>query len=37
VPIKETVWPVKGDNVANVQAAIDRVSALPLDSYFCTI
>jgi len=33
VPIKETVWPVKGDNVANVQAAIDRVSALPLDSY----
>ena len=33
VPIKETVWPVKGDNVSNVQAAIDRVSALPLDAH----
>lgn len=31
VPIKETVWPVAGDNTANLQAAIDRVSALPLD------
>ena len=31
VAIKETIWPVAGDNTANVQAAIDRVSALPLD------
>lgn len=31
VPIKETVWPVSGDNTANVQAAVDKVSALPLD------
>jgi hypothetical protein len=30
-PVKETVWPVVGDNTANLQAAIDRVSALPLD------
>ena len=31
VPTKETIWPVAGDNTANVQAAIDRVSALPVD------
>jgi hypothetical protein len=31
VPIRETVWPVPGDNTANVQAAIDKVSAVPLD------
>jgi len=31
VPVKETLWPVAGDNTANVQAAIDKVSALPLD------
>src|SRR5689334_20964635 len=31
VPIRETVWPVAGDNTANLQSAIDRVSALPLD------
>ena len=31
VPTKETVWPVRGDNSANIQAAIDRVSALPAD------
>ena len=31
VPVKETIWPVPGDNTAHVQAAIDRVSALPLD------
>ena len=31
VAIKATVWPVKGDNSANIQAAIDRVSALPPD------
>ncbi len=28
---KETIWPVAGDNTANVQAAIDKVSALPAD------
>jgi hypothetical protein len=31
VPVKETIWPVPGDNTANVQAAIDKVSAMPLD------
>lgn len=31
VPVKETVWPVAGDNASNVQAAIDRVSALAPD------
>ncbi len=31
VPVRETVWPVAGDNVANLQGAIDRVSALPQD------
>jgi hypothetical protein len=30
-PVAETVWPVAGDNTATVQAAIDRVSSLPLD------
>lgn len=33
VPVKETVWPVAGDNTANIQAAIYKVSALPLDRY----
>jgi hypothetical protein len=32
VAIKETVWPVRGDNSTNIQAAIDRVSSLPLDA-----
>ena len=32
VAIKETVWPVLGDNSDNIQAAIDRVSALPRDA-----
>ena len=32
VPIRETIWPVVGDNTEHVQAAIDRVSALPLDA-----
>ena len=32
VAVRETVWPVAGDNTAHVQAAIDRVSALPLDA-----
>ncbi len=31
VPVKETVWPVLGDNSESIQAAIDKVSALPLD------
>jgi hypothetical protein len=31
VAIKETVWPVLGDNSSNIQAAIDCVSALPPD------
>jgi hypothetical protein len=31
VPVKETIWPVAGDNTEHVQAAIDKVSALPLD------
>jgi hypothetical protein len=31
VPVKVTVWPVAGDNTENIQAAIDKVSALPLD------
>jgi hypothetical protein len=32
VPVKETIWPVAGDNTSSLQAAIDRVSALPLDA-----
>ena len=32
VPNKVTVWPVTGDNSASIQAAIDKVSALPLDA-----
>lgn len=32
VPVRETIWPVAGDNVAHVQSAIDRVSALPPDA-----
>jgi hypothetical protein len=31
VPVKETIWPVAADSTALVQAAIDKVSALPLD------
>src|ERR1039458_729563 len=31
VPVRETVWPVAGDNTANLQAAVDKVSALPFD------
>ena len=27
LPVRETVWPVNGDNTAHVQAAIDRVSS----------
>jgi hypothetical protein len=32
VAIRETVWPAPGDNSAIIQAAIDRVSALPQDA-----
>jgi hypothetical protein len=32
VAIKVTVWPVLGDNSTNIQEAIDKVSALPLDA-----
>ena len=32
VPNKVTVWPVVGDNSANIQTAIDKVSSLPLDA-----
>jgi hypothetical protein len=32
VAIKKTVWPVPGDNSANVQAAIDSVSALQINA-----
>jgi hypothetical protein len=31
VPVRETVWPVAGDNTEHIQAAIDKVSLLPLD------
>ncbi len=31
VPAKEILWPVKGDDSPNIQAAIDRVSALQPD------
>jgi hypothetical protein len=32
VAVKETVWPVLGDNSDNIQAAIDKVSSLPADA-----
>ena len=32
VAVSETVWPLLGDNSANIQAAIDRVSALAPDA-----
>jgi hypothetical protein len=31
VPVKVTIWPVAGDNTENIQAAIDRISALAPD------
>ena len=31
VPVRETIWPVVGDNTENIQAAIDRISSRPLD------
>jgi hypothetical protein len=33
VPIKETVWPVLGDNAPTIQAAIDKVSTLPAEAF----
>jgi hypothetical protein len=32
VAVRETIWPVAGDNTENVQAAIDKVSSRPLDT-----
>ncbi|MBN1292192.1 MAG: hypothetical protein JXB48_10165 [Candidatus Latescibacteria bacterium] len=32
VPVKETLWPVAGDNAPLIQAAIDRVSSMPPDA-----
>jgi hypothetical protein len=32
VPVRETIWPVPGDNTQHIQAAIDRVSARPRDA-----
>jgi hypothetical protein len=32
VPVRETVWPVVGDNTENIQAAIDKVSLRASDS-----
>jgi hypothetical protein len=32
VPVKEIVWPVPGDNSANIQAAIDKVSSIAPDA-----
>ena len=32
VPVKATVWPISGDNSANIQAAIDKVAALTPDA-----
>jgi hypothetical protein len=32
VPVRETIWPVAGDNTENVQGAINKVAARPLDT-----
>ena len=32
VPVRETVWPIAGDNTAHLQTAIDRVSARARDA-----
>ena len=32
VPVRETVWPVAGDNSAHLQAAIDKLSSLAPDA-----
>jgi hypothetical protein len=31
LPVRETIWPVSGDNTENIQAAINKVAARPLD------
>jgi hypothetical protein len=31
-PVRETIWPVAGDNTQHVQSALARVSALPRDA-----
>jgi hypothetical protein len=31
VPVGETIWPVAGDNTENIQSAINKVAARPLD------
>ncbi len=33
VPVRETVWPVPGPDADTIQAAIDRISALPADEH----
>lgn len=32
LPVRETLWPIAGDNTAHLQAAIDRMAALPADA-----
>ena len=32
VPVRETIWPVAGDNTENIQAAINKVATRPLDA-----
>ena len=31
IPVRETIWPVAGDNTENIQAAINKVAARALD------
>src|SRR3954469_8638995 len=32
IPVRETIWPVAGDKTENIQAAINKVAARPLDA-----
>src|SRR6185295_461326 len=32
IPVRETIWPVAGDNTENIQVAINKVAARPLDA-----
>ena len=32
IPVRETIWPVAGDNTENIQAAINKVAARALDA-----
>jgi hypothetical protein len=32
LPVRETVWPVAGDNTSHIQAALDKVAARPVDA-----